>query len=53
MVNEDYILQRVSKALDIQFEGYSWETMIDDCGLTPKETKWAKEHISYKAYIYK
>ena len=34
-MDKDYILNRVGKALDIQFETYSWSEMIDDCDLTP------------------
>ncbi len=51
------ILQAVAKALDWQFEGYSWDNMIDDVleldSFTAREIAWAKENISYKAYILK
>lgn len=51
-VNEkEIVLDRVSRALDAQFELYSWEDMLGDCNLTPKELVWAKKHICYKAYI--
>lgn len=52
MIDKDYILNRVSKALDCQFEIYSWKQMIGDCDLTEEEEKWAKEHIGYRAYTY-
>lgn len=51
MIDKAYILSRVAKALDAQFEIYSWYDMLNDCDLTPEELEWAKEHISYKAYI--
>lgn len=50
-VNKDYVLNRVAKALDSQFELYSWFDMLDDCDLTKEELKYAKEHIGYRAYI--
>jgi hypothetical protein len=53
MKPKDYILERVGKALDYQFEIYSWDNMINDIDdLTEEEKQWAKEHISYKAYIW-
>ena len=51
MVDKDYVLERVKKALECQFESYSWEEMLDDCELTKEELKFAEEHIGYKAYI--
>jgi len=51
-MDKEYIRQRVAKALDAQFECYSWEQMLDDCELTPAETKWAKKHITYEAVFY-
>ena len=51
MREKEYILNEVGKALDIQFELYSWENMIDDLSLTPEEKVWAKEHICYRAYL--
>jgi hypothetical protein len=51
-VDKEYILDRVGKALDGQFEMYSWEDMLEDCDLTPEELAWAKEHIGYMAYIF-
>ena len=50
-INPEYILNRVNKALDTQFEIYTWEDMLNDCDLTKEEKQWAKENISYKAYI--
>ena len=50
-IDKDYVLNRVSKALDCQFEIYSWYDMLNDCELTKAEREWAKEHISYRAYI--
>lgn len=50
-IDKDYILKRVGRALDYQFELYSWEDMLKDCDLTQKELAWAKEHIGYKVYI--
>ena len=50
-IDKEYILNRVGKALDYQFETYSWYDMLNDCELTPEELEWAKEHTSYKAYI--
>jgi hypothetical protein len=52
-VDKDYVLQRIGKSLDIQFELYSWEKMLEDTFLPneKKELKYAKEHIGYKAYI--
>ena len=48
----DHLLNRVGKALDVQFEMYSWENMIDDIpDLTDEDKKWVKENICYKAYI--
>lgn len=46
--DKTFILNRVAKALDSQFELYSWAKMIDDCDLTPEQAAWAKEHTSYK-----
>lgn len=46
------VLRRVNKALEYQFQSsYSWFDMLDDCDLTPNELKWARENVSYKAYI--
>lgn len=52
-VDEDYVINIVTKALDYQFEIYSWSHMIDDCDLTNAEKDWAKEHLSYKLEILK
>ena len=51
MIDKDYILSRVSKGLECQFEIYSWDNMIDDLDLTKKEKEFAKNNIGYKAYI--
>ena len=53
MKDKKEILRLVSKALDYQFDsGYSWCDMIDDIqDLTPEEKEFAKQNISYKAYI--
>ena len=52
MKPKERILELVGKALDYQFCTYSWLDMIDDIeDLTPEEKEWAKEHISYRAYI--
>lgn len=49
MIDKDKIRNVVSKALDYQFEIYSWMNMIDDIqDLTSKEKEWAKEHTTYK-----
>lgn len=50
-IDKDYVLNRVSKGLEYQFESYTWFDMLEDCNLTPEELKWAQEHICYKAYI--
>ena len=50
-VDKDYVLNRVAKALDCQFEIYSWYDMLNDCELTKAELKYAKEHIGYKAVV--
>ena len=46
--DEKFIESRVAKALESQFEIYSWEDMIDDCLLTEEEEAWAKHNLSYK-----
>ena len=49
---QDIILALINKALEYQFEIYSWANMIDDIpDLTPEERKWAKENTGYKAYF--
>ena len=50
-IDKEYVLNRVSKALDCQFEIYTWEDMLNDCELSQDELTWAKENIGYKAYI--
>jgi hypothetical protein len=52
MRDKEFILNEIGKALDWQFSNYSWWQMIDDTDLTKEEKEWAKEHISYKAYIF-
>ena len=53
-IDKQYLLERVGKGLDCQFEMYSWDKMIDDAleDCTKEEKEWAKTHISYKAYIW-
>ena len=48
------IVRQVEKALEAQFSGYSWDDMLKDALIdyTPKELNWARDHISYKAYVY-
>jgi hypothetical protein len=53
-INEERILDVVSRALDYQFEIYRWEQMIDDVmdgDFTGEEIQWAKEHIIYKVEV--
>ena len=53
-INEERILDVVSRALDYQFEIYRWEQMIDDVmdgDFTEEEIQWAKEHIIYKVEV--
>lgn len=50
------ILRQVNKALEWQFETYTWADMINDCmdnglGFTKAEIEWAKNNTGYKAYI--
>jgi len=46
------ILRQVNKALEAQFETYSWQDMMNDIpDLSPEERKWAAENTGYKAYI--
>ena len=46
------ILRQINKALEFQFETYSWADMISDIpDLTPEEVKWASENTGYNAYI--
>ena len=46
-IDKEYVKKCVEKGLATQFEIYSWETMIHDIGLTDKEAKWAREHLTY------
>jgi hypothetical protein len=50
-IEQASILRIVQKGLEIQFDIYSWDNMIDDLELTKEEAYWAKKNISYKAYI--
>ena len=51
-MNKTNVLRLVNKALDINFDLYSWERMIDDIeGLTKREKAYAKNYLYYKAYI--
>ena len=51
-MDKEKILYLVDKALQCQFDIYSWENMVDDIEeLTEEERKFAKEDITYKAYI--
>ena len=49
------LLAEVKRALSVQFEGYSWDNMIDDALIdySKEEIKWAKENIIYDAKIIK
>jgi histidinol phosphatase-like PHP family hydrolase len=52
--NRREILRLVNKALDYQFESYSFAHMIDDImDLSDEEKKWAKENLTYKAYVFR
>jgi hypothetical protein len=55
MINQERkqeILRQVNKALEFQFETYSWANMINDIpDLTVEERKWAEENTGYSAYI--
>jgi hypothetical protein len=55
MINNDRkqeILRQVNKALEYQFETYSWFDMIKDIpDLSEEEIKWASENTGYSAYI--
>jgi hypothetical protein len=55
MINQERkqeILRQVNKALEFQFETYSWANMINDIpDLTAEERKWAEENTGYSAYI--
>lgn len=41
------VKRQIRKALDAQFEAYSFEKMVNDCHLSDKEKKWAVEHLTY------
>lgn len=49
MEGKEEIISAVKKALETQFEGYSWDTMIDDIASclawTDEQIKWAKQHL--------
>lgn len=46
-INEAEVRRQIQKALDTQFELYSFEKMVRDCNLTKEEKKWAVEHLTY------
>jgi len=46
-INEHEVRRQLQKALDLQFELYSFEKMVNDCNLTDEEKKWAVEHLTY------
>ncbi len=48
---KEEIVRIVEKALDAQFELYSWADMLSDCGLDDKELDWALQHLSYKVVM--
>lgn len=48
---KELVYNRVSKALDCQFEMYSWSDMLNDCDLTSKQSKWAKEHLRIDLFV--
>jgi len=46
------ILRQINKALEAQFEIYSWAHMIEDIPeLDVNERIWAKNNTGYKAYV--
>ena len=46
------ILRLINRALEAQFEIYSWADMMKDISyLSPDERVWATENTGYKAYI--
>jgi hypothetical protein len=46
-INESEVKRQIRKALDAQFELYSFEKMVNDCELTDEEKRWAVEHLTY------
>ena len=46
-INEHEVRRQLQKALDAQFEAYSFEKMVNDCELSDEEKKWAVEHLTY------
>lgn len=46
-INEREVRRQIRKALDAQFELYSFEKMVNDCELTDKEKMWAVKHLTY------
>jgi len=50
-IDKHHVLRRINKALQYQFQSYSWNDMLNDCVLTPEELNWARENVDYKAYI--
>jgi len=46
-INEHEVRRQLQKALDAQFEVYSFENMVRDCELSDEEKKWAIKHLTY------
>ena len=51
-IDKEQVKNIVAKALDYQFETYTFTKMLEDCPLTPEELAWAKEHLGYKLEEY-
>lgn len=49
-IDKAKVLCRVEKAMESQFESYTWGDMLDDCGLDDDELVYARESLSYKVY---
>jgi len=49
----EHIKNKVGKAMDCQFEVYSWNDMIGDTDLTMEEKQWAISNLSYKVIEFK
>ena len=45
--NINAIMLKITDAIELQFSDYTWEDMIDDCGPTKAEAKWAKANLCY------
>jgi len=51
-IDKEKVLREVNKALEAQFDTFSWSDMINCCDdLSPEEKAWAKENTGYQAYI--